>query len=88
LTRIDRELTNMHILLTAWSTRRDNLRRELDQLYWLLDGWEPTIEHYTQKLTDWLTLSQERTLAILSSMMPPAAPPPPRAATPRLPEPV
>ncbi len=84
--RIDRELANMHILLTAWSTRRDNLRREFDQLYWLLDGWEPTIEHYTMKLAEWLALSQERTLAMLSSIRPPAVPP--RSPTPPPAEPV
>jgi hypothetical protein len=73
LDRIDHELGDMRLLLTAWPVRRVVLRRELDQLYWLLDGWEPTIEHYTKKLTDWLTLSQDRTLAILSTLMPPAA---------------
>jgi len=85
--RIDRELGDVRLLLTDWPTRRVTLKHDLDQLYWLLDGWEPTIEHYTQKLTDWLTLSQERTLTILSTLMPPAAASA-RLALPRQPQPV
>jgi hypothetical protein len=82
--RIDRELSNMHRILTRWPQRQAFLREELDQVYWLLDGWEPTIEHYTQKLTDWLTLSQDRTMSILSTLMPPGANPARLALPPRL----
>ena len=38
---------------------------------YVFDGWEPTIDHYTQRLADMLLVSQEQTLAVLAAVAPP-----------------
>lgn len=68
---IDAALARPGPLLARWGSEDARLAAEIDRLYWVLDGWEPTIDHYTHRLADLLLVSQEQTLAVLAAVAPP-----------------
>ncbi|WP_048861650.1 hypothetical protein, partial [Acidisphaera rubrifaciens] len=68
---IDAALAQPGRLLARWDGEQARMAAEIDRLYWVLDGWEPTIDHYTHRLADLLLVSQEQTLAVLAAVAPP-----------------
>lgn len=68
---IDAALAQPGRLLARWDAEQTRIAAEIDRLFWVLDGWEPTIDHYTHRLADLLLVSQEQTLAVLAAVAPP-----------------
>jgi hypothetical protein len=67
--QIDGEISKPGALIAAWETRSANLKQTVERLWWLLDGWQPVCDLWTNwsgALTDpMLTLTTLRILPLV-----------------------
>ena len=66
---IDRNATDVELLLTEWDRRVELLREETKRLVWLLDGWERFVKLW-QNVASQTPDAQAKALVLMSFVMP------------------